>query len=386
MYELNISIGGEIMQKRIIEKTGEQVSLLGFGCMRFPSSNGRIDIAESERIIDLAYKQGVNYFDTAYVYNNGESEKVMGAALKRYKRDSFYVADKLPIWLVQKQEDLQKLFDTSLQRLGMDYIDFYLCHSMDVRNWNMIKKYKVLAFMQKLKAQGKIRHIGFSFHDTPELFDEIANSFDWDFVQIQLNYIDWDVQRAREIYQTIEQKNLPCIVMEPLRGGGLASFSDDVSSVFKQAAPGRTIASWALRWVAEKPRVKVILSGMSSYLQVEDNLNTLSDFVPLSGDENAVLQKAVRLINARPQIGCTGCRYCMPCPKEVDIPKNFAVYNDYMKFSGNKDFQRAYAGDLAAAAAEKCVKCGACVKKCPQHLQIPDELEKVLAIRRVHGA
>lgn len=367
------------MKKRVIEKVGDEVSLLGFGCMRFPEKNGVIDREETARIIDYAYKNGVNYYDTAYVYNDGESEKAMGAALKRYPRESFFMADKMPVWCAKNKDDLEKIFNRQLERLGTDYIDFYLVHSLDKEHWEQAKKLDVIGFLTKKREQGKLRHIGFSFHDSPELFREIADYFDWDFVQIQLNYMDWKNQRADEIYAYIEQKKLSCIVMEPVRGGGLANFADDVGSVLKKAAPDKSYTSWALRWVAQKPRVRVILSGMSDFEQVRDNIATLSDAEPLNETETKALRKAIELINSRPQIGCTGCHYCMPCPHGVQIPDDFATYNNYMKYGVTGPVIWAF---MEKPDMDKCVNCGACVKKCPQHIDIPHELLKVAKIRK----
>jgi len=373
------------MKKRVMEKIGAQVSLLGFGCMRFPEIDGKPDMTKVCQMVSRAYDSGVNYFDTAYVYGNGESEKAIGKALSKYPRESYYFADKLPIWKAKEQGDLEKLFNTSLERLGTDYIDFYLLHAIDKENWKKIKEYGAIEFCKKKREQGKIRFIGFSFHDDPELFDEVTDAFDWDFVQIQLNYLDWDGMQSKELYKTIEKKNLSCVVMEPIRGGGLANPPEAISSVFKKANSKASVSSWALRFCASLPRVKVILSGMSDTEQVNDNIATLSDFEPITTDEYKTIDKAVEIMNSQPNIGCTGCRYCMPCPSGVNIPGAFKAYNDYMKLQDNGALHWNLGVELKDQGPEKCVKCGVCIKKCPQHLNIPDELIKVSEIKAQAG-
>ncbi len=332
-------------------------------------------------MISRAVDNGVNYFDTAYVYGAGESEKATGKALSKYPRQSYYLADKLPIWEVKEQGDLEKIFNTSLQRLGTDYIDFYLLHAIDKDHWKQIKKFDVIEFCKKKRDEGKIRYIGFSFHDEPELLSEVVDAFDWDFVQIQLNYLDWEVLKARQLYGIIEKKNLSCVVMEPIRGGGLANPPEDILSVFKKAQPEKSASSWALRFCASLPRVKVILSGMSDISQVNDNLETLGNFTPLSADEYKTVDKAVEIMNSHPRIGCTTCHYCAPCPSGVSIPDLFFAYNDYMKLY-DKNTLRWKLNDLFKdSGADKCIKCGVCVTKCPQHLNIPEELLKVRQIK-----
>lgn len=369
------------MQKRVMGKTGESVSLLGFGCMRFPQLNGKSDMEKVQAMVDYAYENGVNYYDTAYVYGNGDSERSIGQALKKYPRDSFYLADKLPLWLVHEKADLEKLFNTSLERLGTDYIDFYLLHALDSSRIDDVKKYEAIEFFKQKKAEGKIKHIGFSFHDTPETFKIIADMYDWDFVQIQLNYLDWEVQRAKETYEIIEKKGFPLIVMEPIRGGALANPPESVVDIFKKADPERSAAAWALSFCASLPQVKLILSGMSSFDQVKENVTTLADFKPLADSDYKVVEKAVECINAQPLVGCTGCRYCMPCPKGVNIPGCFVAYNDYLRLGDKGSLSFRLNVELDDSGPDKCVNCGACVKKCPQHLHIPEELEKFTAVR-----
>jgi predicted aldo/keto reductase-like oxidoreductase len=372
----------ELMQKRKMGKTEEWVSLLGFGCMRFPQKDGKTDMSQVLDMVDYAKGQGVNYFDTAYVYGDGESERSMGEALRRYPRDSYFVADKLPLWIVKEEADLEKLFNTSLERIGTDYIDFYLIHALCKDRIDLVKKYHVIEFLKKKRAQGKIKYIGFSFHDTPEVFSEIVEMFDWDFVQIQLNYVDWQDQRANELYDIITKKNLPCVVMEPIRGGALANPQKAAVDIFKKANPHRSSAAWALDFCASHPAVKVILSGMSDMAQIEDNVETLSNFTPMTKEEYKAIDDVVAFLNSQPHVGCTGCRYCMPCPKGVDIPACFSAYNGYMKLHDKRNLYYMLEIELKNKGPEICVKCGACVKKCPQHLDIPNELLKVAELRK----
>lgn len=373
------------MQKRFIEKANEWVSLLGFGCMRFPRKDGKTDMEQVRKMVDYAKSQGVNYFDTAYVYGDGESEHSIADALSKYPRDSYFLADKLPVWAVNEKSDPDKFLDTSLKRLNTDYIDFYLLHALNVENWNAVKRFNGLEWIRKKREEGKIKYIGFSFHDSPQLFREIADAFDWDFVQIQLNYLDWELQCAKELYKVIEEKNMSCIVMEPIRGGALANPPKEVAEILKKADADATPASWALRYCASYPQVKVILSGMSSFENVTENITTLSNFLPLTEEEFNVLRSAAKTIMAMPHISCTGCRYCMPCPKGVNIPGSFAAYNEYMKFKNSDALKAVYNNELKAASPDLCVKCGACVNKCPQHIDIPEELLKLSKVLREAG-
>ena len=364
------------MYKRKMDKLGIETTLLGFGCMRLPEKNGRADMAKTEEMIDLAYHSGVNYYDTAYVYHGGRSEVALGSALKKYPRESFYVADKMPVWQVGSQGDLERYFSESLRRLNMDYIDFYLLHSLRAGSWRSVKKLDMIGFCEKQKAQGRLRHIGFSFHDTPEVFEEILNAYDWDFCQIQLNYLDWENQRAGEMYKMAEEKGVPVVIMEPVRGGSLADPPDNVKKLFKEAAPDRSAASWALRYAGSLPQVKVVLSGMSTKEQVSDNLSTFDGFRPLTQQEYGVISRAQEIMLGSRQIGCTSCCYCMPCPAGVDIPGNFSVYNDYVK-SVTPVTVKKRAASLAGGFASSCIECGECLTKCPQHIEIPSQLKKV---------
>lgn len=366
------------MEMRKSERLGIKTSLLGFGCMRLPQKDSAIDYAETERMLDAAWDAGVNYYDTAYVYHGGKSEGVMGPILSKHPRESYFIADKMPTWSPKTQEDLERIFNEQLERLGVDYIDFYLLHSLDEEHWANVKKLDMIRFVQKKRAEGKVRFIGFSFHDKPELFREILDAFDWDFAQIQYNYVDEKDQRAGELYDMLQQRGLFTVVMEPVRGGDLARLPEAVAAPFEEAAPGRSAASFALRFVGSRPGVNVILSGMSDPAQVADNLATFSKFEPLSQREGQAVAQVVERLAALPHIGCTACRYCMPCPAGVDIPGNFSIYNEVQKFGISQG--RKWRWGETKAHYDACVRCGACLTKCPQHLPIPDDLQKLADI------
>ncbi|MCM1025073.1 MAG: aldo/keto reductase [Roseburia sp.] len=374
------------MEKRKMEKLGIETSLLGFGCMRFPvTKDGGIDEPEAEKMLDKAIAAGVNYIDTAYPYHGGKSEPFVGKVLKKYPRDSFYLATKLPCWSVQEKEDADRLFQEQLDRLQTDYIDFYLLHALNRGSFRKMAELGVVARLEELKAEGKIKNLGFSFHDNYEAFEEILNYRDWDFCQIQLNYMDAaekeEFQQAgMKGYFLAEKKQVPLIIMEPVKGGSLASFPEDITNMFRSLDPSASMASFALRWVGSLPNVKVVLSGMSTMEQVEDNLKTFGQFVPLSDEEKATIDRVVALINSRIQNGCTGCSYCMPCPAGVNIPQNFRIWNVYHMYRNyNMVRDRWENGVGEEHKAKNCIKCGKCEQACPQKLSIRQDLEKVQA-------
>lgn len=369
------------MTKRKLEKLGIEISLLGFGCMRFPvTADGKIDEPEAEKMLDKAIASGVNYIDTAYPYHNGESEPFVGRVLKKYDRASFYLATKLPVWKVEAVEDVDKLFEEQLQRLQTDYIDFYLMHAMNKERWDKMVAVGCVKRLEELKAEGKIKYLGFSFHDSYEVFEEILNYRDWDFCQIQLNYMDADEQAGLKGYKLTEEKQVPLVIMEPVKGGFLAAFSDDITGMFRELAPEASVASFALRWVGSLPNVKVILSGMSTMEQVEDNLATFADFQPLSQKEQDTVHEVVEIINSRVQNGCTGCRYCMPCPAGVNIPASFKAWNTYHMYQNYNAVRHLWEQEIGEEHQPKnCVECGMCERQCPQKLSIREDLKKVQA-------
>ena len=374
------------MEKRAMEKLGIETSLLGFGCMRFPMmADGKIDEAEAERMLDQAYAAGVNYYDTAYPYHNGESERVVGRVMKKYDRSSFFLATKLPCWLIKNTDDIERIFKEQLEKLQTDYIDFYLMHALNKDSFQKMVDIGCVEKLEQLKAEGKIRYLGFSFHDKYEAFERIINYRDWDFCQIQLNYMDAGEreefqQAGMKGYHLTEEKNIPLIIMEPVRGGSLAAFPEDITEVFHGLNPDASIASYALRWVGSLPNVKVILSGMSTMEQLTDNLKTFDKFEPLSEKETETIDKVVAMINSRMQNGCTACRYCMPCPAGVAIPRNFRIWNLYHMYGNYNAVKWDWEDGLGEEhKAKNCIKCGKCEKACPQKLSIRADLERVQA-------
>lgn len=369
------------MEKRKMEKLGIETSLLGFGCMRFPvTKDGKIDEAEAERMLDRAYAAGVNYFDTAYPYHGGESELVVGKVMKKYDRGSFYLATKLPCWEVKKLEDVDRLFNEQLKKLQTEYIDFYLMHALNRDRFREMVELGCVERLEQLKAEGRIKYLGFSFHDGYSAFENIINYRDWDFCQIQLNYMDANEQAGLKGYKLAEEKQVPLVIMEPVKGGSLAAFPEDITQMYHELNPAASMASFALRWVGSLPGVKVVLSGMSTMEQVEDNLKTFGEFKALSEKEKDTVDKVVALINSRVQNGCTGCGYCMPCPAGVEIPRNFRTWNTYHMYRNYnmvKDEWEKHLGE--EHKAKNCIKCGKCEQVCPQKLSIRADLEKVQA-------
>lgn len=367
------------MEKRKIEKLNEEVSLLGFGCMRFPTTKeGKIDEEAATKMLDEAYESGVNYFDTAYVYHDGDSEIFTGKVLDRYPRDSYYLATKLPVWEVKTPEDVERLLDEQLSKLHKDYIDFYLLHALNGERWEQLAELGVVEICEKMKEKGKIKYLGFSFHDDYRAFEKIINARDWDFCQIQLNYMDTDIQAGLKGYKLTEEKNVPVVIMEPIKGGNLATLSPGIEEMFKKERPDKSIASWALRWVASQPNVMTVLSGMSNMEQVKDNLDTFINFEPMSDEENKIVMEVADAIRNRVANGCTGCRYCMPCPAGVNIPQNFHIWNQYHMYMNEGGLNWMWYNEISdAEKADKCIKCGKCEPQCPQKLAIRDNLAEM---------
>lgn len=366
------------MENRKMEKLGVETSLLGFGCMRFPTTTeGKIDEARAEKMLDMAYEAGVNYFDTAYPYHDGASEPFVGKVLNKYDRDTYYLATKLPVWLLEKEEDVERIFNEQLERLQKDYVDFYLLHALDKERWEKIKELKVVETCEQLQKEGKIKNLGFSFHDDYDVFEEILTSRNWDFCQIQYNYMDTEEQAGDKGYALTEKLGVPLVIMEPIRGGSLAGFSEDIEDMFHELDKEKSIASYALRWVASHPNVKVVLSGMSTEEQAADNLKTFGDFKPLMEKEHETIDKVVQTLRSRVQNGCTGCAYCMPCPAGVNIPRNFKLWNQYHVYQKYEAVKFGWEGLAQKERAESCIKCGKCETVCPQHLSIRENLERV---------
>ncbi len=367
-----------MIDRRMIPAFGKEISRLGYGGMRFPKNGDEVDMDAAVQLLRKAYEMGINYFDTAMVYHKGESEKIFGKAFEPYPRDSYLIADKMSIWLCSDEEDMKARFYNQLKTLKTDYIDFYLVHSLNRNHYKKVKDLHCVEFLQQMKQEGKIKHLGFSFHDTYQVFTQILNDYTWDFVQIQLNYLDWHNQGAEQLYRELERRNLPVMVMEPVRGGYLATIDSERAKPFLELEPQRSIASWAIRWVESLPQVAVVLSGMSDLQQLEDNVATMTNFEPMNEQELAAIDRVVEEIRKVNEIPCTGCRYCMDCPMGVDIPEIFSIYSQYKIFGKEKAFVQDYEEVVEHGnGAEHCVRCMACTTKCPQMIAIPDKLEMI---------
>ena len=368
------------MEYTNLEKLNVKPSRLGFGCMRFPTTpDGKIDEPLAASMLDTAYRAGVNYFDTAYFYHNRTSEEFVGRALKAYPRESFYLATKLPLSLINSIEEAREIFEGQFKTLQVDYFDFYLLHCVTADRWKMVKENGILEEMIEQQKKGRIKKLGFSFHDSYEVFEEVLTYYDWDFCQIQLNYMDTQVQAGMKGYELATQRGIPVIVMEPVKGGSLATLSDDIADIFKQARPELSVASWAMRWVASLDNCAVILSGMSTPEQVEDNLKTFEKIEKLSEEELKVVDRVRKEIEARTFAACTDCKYCMPCPFGVNIPGNFRMMNDYAKYNNDGRLKFNWNEMKEEERANGCQSCGACESACPQGLPIREKLQAIAA-------
>lgn len=365
------------MRYRKLGKTGVDVSTLGFGCMRLPTVEGtdKIDEQEAIRIIRLGIDNGVNYLDTAFFYHNGESENLVGKVLKDGYREKAYVATKLPLGEVKCKEDVERIFNEQLRKLDVDYVDFYLLHAVNNDSWeNRVLKFDVLPKIEKLIAEGKIKHFGFSFHDDLEVFKKVIDAYDgFEFCQIQFNYIDTDYQAGVEGLEYAASKGLGVIVMEPLLGGKLATPHEIVA---EKLDASKNAVEWALDFVWNIPEVSMLLSGMGSEKMVTENIGYADKASAgmLSEDELKMLREAKAAFDELTAVNCTGCEYCMPCPFGVEIPKVFAAYNNIT--TGGRRAVKEIMPDIEYIA-ERCQKCGACVKACPQHIDIPEKLHKI---------
>lgn len=360
---------------------------LGFGLMRLPEENGVINHDKVCQMVDAYLDAGLNYFDTAYVYHGGNSEKAAKTALvERHPRDSFYLATKLPAWMLKTKEDRDRIFEEQLERCGVDYFDFYLLHSIeDGPNGTTYEKLDCFNWGLQKKAEGKIRHFGFSFHGSPAYLEKVLDAHpEVEFVQIQLNYADWTnpVVRSGELYEILSKRNIPMIIMEPVKGGTLASLSPELEAKYKAVHPDKSIASWALRFVGSLPGVMTILSGMSTPEQMQDNLSTFRNFEPLTDQERAVVDEVRAIMLNVPQIGCTACRYCTDgCPMSISIPDIFRTVNTMKLY--NEEFRpKAFYSSLISRSgrAGDCIQCGQCESVCPQHLPIIELLQEASSL------
>lgn len=373
------------MEYREFGKINLKPSVLGFGTMRLPVVNdkyGQIDFEEAKKILRYAIDNGVNYVDTAWSYHEESSEKFVGEALKDGYREKVMLATKNPTWLIKEQEDWDKFLDQQLIKLQTDYIDFYLQHTLDKGGWEKFKKFNLWEKAMKAKKAGKIKYIGFSFHDSYDVFEDIIDSYDWDFCQIQLNYLDTDYQAGIKGLEKAAAKNIGVVIMEPLRGGRLATgLPEDILKKMEEYKVKRNPVNWALRWLANRPEVSLILSGMSSFEQVEENIRLCSSpemaANKMNAEELSFINELAAEWKARKQIGCTGCNYCMPCPNGVFIPDNLALYNlfhstDANAHSNARNGYKELSEDGKGALS--CIECGLCEDACPQHLPIIETL------------
>lgn len=377
------------MLYRKAPKTGDQLSILGFGCMRLTQKDGRIDEERATRQLRHAIDCGVNYIDTAWPYHGGESEPFVGRALTGGYRERVKIATKLPTWLVRSRADMDRFLGAQLEKLATSRIDYYLVHSLQGDTWDRIAALGVAEFLDRAKSAGRIGNAGFSYHGNREDFKRIVDAYPWTFCQIQYNYLDEEHQAGAEGLKYAAAKGLGVIVMEPLRGGALAAFPQPpaIEALWQEAEHRRTPAEWALRWVWNHPEATVVLSGMSDEAQVDENLRIASAAHPgsLTAAEANLVGQVSRKYREIMKVGCTGCGYCQPCPSGVDISGSFDVFNAYHTFGRAQEAGFLYvlrAGGVLSgrpAYASLCARCLDCIEKCPQHLAIPDLLEQVVA-------
>ena len=364
------------------DRNGNKISVLGYGCMRFPQKNGSIDYEKTKAQIKLAIDHGVNYFDTAYVYPG--SEETVGKIMEDLGvRKDIYIATKLPQYMVRTSAAIDRYFNEELKRLRTDYIDYYLMHMMtDVSQWENLDNLGIRQWIDDQKAAGRIHNIGFSFHGTTDMFLKILDAYDWDFCQIQYNYLDEHTQAGRAGLEAAEAKGIPVIIMEPLRGGKLVDLlPDKAKKLIAENERGWSPAEWAFRWLWNQTGVTCVLSGMNTKKMIAENIRAASRMRPgmLTEEDQAFLGQICDIIRERTKVGCTGCRYCQPCPKGVDIPTLFRCYNAMYaenKATGRKEFMQTVALRREPAFATQCVRCGKCEKVCPQGLKVMDLIQE----------
>jgi len=383
------------MQKRIFGSTGVELSILGFGCMRLPVTDPKdptaIDYDLATAMLRKAIDQGVNYVDTAWPYHGssreepGASEPFVAHALKDGYRDKVHLATKLPTWIVTGRRDMDKYLDAQLKRLGVSHIDFYLAHNLNTLVWPGMKDLGLFDFMDEALKDGRIKHAGFSFHDRFDIFEDIVNSYDWTFAQIQYNYLDVDYQAGRRGLKLGADKGLGMVIMEPLRGGFLINYLPEaMRSMLAEVRPDWSLADWALRWIWDQPEAGVVLSGMTAMAHVDENLKIAETAAPMSDREQAALVQVRDFFLERIKVNCTGCGYCLPCPAGVNIPKNLSFYNEYFLIDAEEARGRTKYFFQAQTSPDEtfahCIHCGECEEKCPQKLPISDTMTEVAKV------
>ncbi len=363
------------------DKNGVEISQLGYGCMRFTKKGGSIDYERAEQEVIYAIEHGVNYLDTAYLYSG--SEECLGKILANNNlRDKVMIATKLPQYLMHSSAQIEKTFNEELKRLQTDYVDYYLMHMFtEITEWENLKSLGIEDWIAKHKADGSIKNIGFSYHGDSAMFIRILEAYDWDFCQIQYNYLDENTQAGRVGLETAEKMGIPVIIMEPLRGGKLVNLPDDAQAVMKKTRPDYTPAEWGLRWLWNQPGVTCVLSGMNSMEMVEENVRIASEAEvgSFTDEDFATIEDVKRIIRSKEKVGCTGCRYCMPCPKGVDIPTIFYYYNlMYVdkKLPARFNYAQVIGTRNEPGFATQCIGCGKCEQHCPQHINIREMLKE----------
>ena len=360
------------------------IKKLGFGLMRLPMKDGEVDMEQTKEMVDLFLSKGFTYFDTAYGYLDGKSEEAAKTALvERHPRESFQLATKLPAWCASTEEEAKAMFETSLKRTGAGYFDFFLLHNLGDKRTKTFDDFHIWDFLAEKKRAGLIRKLGFSMHDKAAELEKVLQAHpEMDFVQLQINYADWEspTVEARKCYETARKYNKPVIIMEPVKGGSLAELPDEVSRIFKAADPEATLSSWAIRYAASLDGVLTVLSGMSNLEQMKDNLKTMENFEPLKEEERQVIAEATGVLDSLPQIPCTACRYCEKgCPQGISIPGIFRAMNNYMIYGNREGAEGNYAWETReGGVASKCVECGRCETVCPQHIGIIEALKKAV--------
>lgn len=365
-----------------LDRQGNKISVLGYGCMRFSTKGAAIDIKKTEGEILRAVEGGINYFDTAYIYPG--SEAALGEILEKNSlRDKVYIATKLPHYLLKKSEDMDRLFNEELRRLRTDHVDYYLMHMLnDLGAWERIQNLGILDWLEEKKKSGQIRQVGFSYHGNTDMFLKLLDAYDWDFTQIQYNYLDETSQAGVKGLERAAEKNVPVVIMEPLRGGRLANKLPEAAvKILNQARPEWSPAEWSFRWLWNQEAVTCVLSGMNSMEMIDENIKSASSSKAgaFTQEDFDTIKKVVKVINSLTKVSCTGCRYCMPCPKEVDIPGIFAAYNRSFSdnyFQGLKDYFMCTSIRSTSTGASNCIKCGKCELHCPQSIEIRKMLTK----------